>query len=83
MCFKNVGFIYYYSDMVRPTDQERIVIEKDSLLLTEEGQAVPWGREHRREHQGWSGGRGNGGSVGQSLYCNIYRQRQAEAGKQG
>ena len=72
------GF-YYYSGMMRPTDQERTAFEKIVCYSSQEkGHSC-----HRERYQGWSGCRrrkrrehGN-----KSLYCGFSEKKHVRKGK--
>lgn len=67
--------------MVRPTDQERITVEKEVVT-------VPKRRAPARTMQGhtgkqcWSGDGGVGGTMSKGLYCGFQRKKPARQGKQ-
>ena len=74
MCFHR---FYYYFGVARATDQEMIITRKivnHSRLLRREGM-VP----HTGQHG--SVKRGEGETVGKSIYCGFHKKKQARQGK--
>lgn len=74
MCFHR---FYYYFGVARATDQEMIIT----------GKIVYYSRLPRREgmvpHAGQHGSvkRGEGETVGKSIYCGFHKKKQARQGK--
>ena len=69
---------YYYSGMMRPTDQERTAFEKIVCYSSqEEGRLC-----HRGRYQGWSGRRRKRREHGnKSLYCGFSEKKHVRKGK--
>lgn len=84
LLFLKCGF-YCFSDIVRPTDQELITVEKTVAASKEEGTCLYWGGGGGGEWgyigKPWGKSGGGGGEVGKSFIA-VSAGSTGEVGKQ-
>lgn len=73
---------YYYSGLVRQTDQEIAACDKVLCYSSKEEEVCCVTQDHTGKRLGQSGGGGSGESKGRSLCCGLHGKEQVRQSKQ-